>query len=234
MFVPMLLLTMGLFWFLNKDAADGPSVPRPWLHYLQAIRYGDSLWFSFFYAVTFGGYISLTASLVLYFHNRFQMPPTVAGELTALCIVGGALFRPAGGWLADRYGGIRTLQVSFIMVATAMVVLPLSISTVSMSVIALFIAMSGLGIGNGAIFQLIPLRFPRRMGVVTGLVGTAGGLGGFSLVWGFGLFQEWSGGHESGFVVLAALSGVALMGLWSVKRKWRTTWGAPFRTRGRV
>ena len=234
MCIPPVLLIMGLFWFLNRHETSERSASHPWPHYLQAIRYGDSLWFAFFYAVTFGGFISLTASLVLYFHSHFQMTPTLAGELTALCIVGGALFRPVGGWAADRFGGIRTLQTAFSLLALTMLVLALGSTTMDRAMMALFIAMSGLGIGNGAIFQLIPLRFPRRMGVVTGLVGTAGGLGGFALVWGFGLFHTWSGHYGPGFLILAALAGVALMGLWSVRKQWRTTWGSPSRTRGRV
>lgn len=234
LFVPPVLLAMGLFWMVSQEEIDRPATPRPWNHYLQAIRYGDSLWFSLFYAITFGGFISLTASLVLYFHHQFQMAPTLAGEMTALCIVGGALFRPIGGWMADRFGGIRTLQIAFVLVTLAMLLLAMGDESPPIALLTLFVAMSGLGAGNGAIFQLIPLRFPRRMGVVTGLVGSAGGLGGFALVWGFGVLQEWHGGYTGGFVVLAALSGVALGGLWSVKRRWRTTWGAPFRTRGRV
>lgn len=232
--IPLVLLTMGLFWILNKKERTERPTLRPWSHYLQAIRYSDSVWFSFFYAVTFGGFISLTASLVLFFHTQLQMTPSQAGELTALSIVGGALFRPIGGWMADRFGGIRTLQISFSLVAVSMILLAMSETILFLIVIALFTAMSGLGAGNGAIFQLIPLRFPRRMGIVTGLVGSVGGVGGFLLVWGFGLFQETTGNYKSGFVLLAGLCVLALFGLWSVKKQWRTTWGSPSRTRGRV
>lgn len=234
LFIPLVLLTMVLFLLLNKEKYQHSSKSRSWIQTIQALRYRDSAWFSFFYAVTFGGYIGLTASLILFFHAQFQISPTMAGELTAATIVGGALCRPVGGWMADRYGGIRTLQTTFVMVAGSMTILVLNESTIILAFAALFVGMSGLGAGNGAIFQLIPLRFPRQMGVVTGLVGTAGGIGGFLLVWGFGLFREWTGEHGSGFMVLAILSFIALLGLWSVKRKWRTTWGAPTQTRGRV
>lgn len=227
-------LTMVAFLILTRTASEPQTEPRHWAHYLQALRYGDSLWFAFFYAVTFGGFIGLVSSLVLFFYSQFQMTPTEAGELTAACILGGAFFRPVGGWMADRFGGIRTLQISFSLVAAAMILLAVSKAMVYPTFAALFAAMSGLGTGNGALFQLIPLRFPRRMGVITGLVGTAGGLGGFLLIWSLGSLHQWTEEHTAGFLALAVLSAVALVGLWSVKRQWRTTWGAPNRTRGRV
>ena len=228
------ILTLGLFWRLNRNETDTKPIPYAWSHYLQALRYADSSWFALFYAVTFGGFISLTASLVTFFHNQYQLTPAAAGGMTAACIVGGTLFRPVGGFLADRFGGIRTLQLTFIVVVVAMPLLALGTNIQSLAFFAIFVAMSALGTGNGAIFQLIPLRFPRRMGVVTGLVGTAGGLGGFLLAWGYGLFRDWTGGYETGFMVVAGLSMLALLGLWSVKRRWRTTWGAPSRTQARV
>ena len=228
------ILTMMLFWGLNRNETDTKPLPSAWRHYFQVLRYADSRWFALFYAVTFGGFISLTASLVTFFHSQYQLTPTTAGGMTAACIVGGTLFRPLGGFLADRFGGIRTLQLTFVVVVLAMPLLAMGMNIPSLAFFAVFAAMSALGTGNGAIFQLIPLRFPRRMGAMTGLVGTAGGLGGFLLVWGYGLFRDWTGGYQTGFMVLAGLSLLALLGLLSIKRRWRTTWGMPSRTQARV
>ena len=83
-----------------------------------------------------------------------------------------------------------------------------------------------LGMGNGAVFQLVPQRFRREMGVITGLVGAAGGIGGFFLAKALGWSMGMTGDFASGFWLFAALAVVGLIGLASVKTRWRTTWGA--------
>jgi NNP family nitrate/nitrite transporter-like MFS transporter len=89
-----------------------------------------------------------------------------------------------------------------------------------------FAVMATLGVGNGAVFQLVPQRFRHEIGVMTGLVGFGGGVGGFYLASSLGLAKQWTGSMSTGFLVFAALALLALVGLTSVKRRWRTTWGA--------
>ena len=228
------LAALAVYFVMAKETPDRP--PKQTLsQYLLVLKYGDTLWFSFFYAVTFGGFVSFASSLVVYFHDQFQVSPVTAGVLLAVCILFGTLFRPVGGWLADRFGGIRTLQITFGVVAASLLLLSVGPqAVVALSMACILAAMTALGMGNGALFQLIPLRFYRQMGVVTGLVGTAGGLGGFLLTLGFGLLREETGQYQTGFFLYAALSVIALAGLWSVKRRWRTTWGAPHITSAKV
>jgi NNP family nitrate/nitrite transporter-like MFS transporter len=88
------------------------------------------------------------------------------------------------------------------------------------------LGMLALGMGNGAVFQLVPQRFRREIGVMTGLVGMTGGVGGFWLASSLGLSKQISGSYAAGFLVFAALAVVALLGLSSVKHRWRATWGA--------
>jgi NNP family nitrate/nitrite transporter-like MFS transporter len=88
------------------------------------------------------------------------------------------------------------------------------------------LAMLALGMGNGAVFQLVPQRFGREIGVMTGLVGMTGGVGGFWLASSLGLSKQVSGSYAAGFLVFAALAVAALLGLSGVKRRWRATWGA--------
>ncbi|MEO5334976.1 MAG: MFS transporter [Magnetococcus sp. YQC-5] len=228
------LLAMVVFWWLGEDHHLPPRTERTHVSGWQVLRYPESLWFSWFYAVTFGGFIGLTTSLVLFFHTQFQIEPATAGAMTACCVLGGALFRPVGGHLADRFGGIRTLQSAFLATIAAMALLVLMGQQPLFAWLGLLIAMSALGLGNGALFQLIPLRFPRRMGTVAGLVGTAGGIGGFLLAWGLGVLKQNTGEFKIGFLVLGALALLGLTGLVIVKQRWRTTWGAPSQTRGRV
>jgi MFS transporter, NNP family, nitrate/nitrite transporter len=224
--IPVAIVLLVYQW-LVKESGNRPA-PQRWSHYFYVLRYSDTLWFCFFYAVTFGGFISLSSSLVMYFYEHFQLTPSMAGTLTAFCILGGAIFRPLGGWLADRLGGIFTLKMTFLGVALSLFLLGLVIAMpLGIASATLLLTMILLGIGNGAVFQLLPLRFFRQMGVITGLVGTAGGLSGFFLAASFGWLRQETGQYHSGFLLYACLSLLAFIGLWTVKQRWRTTWGAP-------
>jgi NNP family nitrate/nitrite transporter-like MFS transporter len=88
------------------------------------------------------------------------------------------------------------------------------------------LAMGTLGFGNGAVFQLVPQRFRKEIGVMTGLVGMAGGAGGFYLAASLGYIKGQTGSYQLGLLIFAGLSFVALVGLTVVKQRWRTTWGA--------
>jgi NNP family nitrate/nitrite transporter-like MFS transporter len=105
--------------------------------------------------------------------------------------------------------------------------LPTAISAVGVFIVA----MLALGMANGAVFQLVPQRFREEIGVMTGLVGMAGGVGGFYLASSLGFAKQFSGQYSSGFFIFGGLSLVALVGLSSVKRRWRTTWGAVVQAR---
>jgi NNP family nitrate/nitrite transporter-like MFS transporter len=83
-----------------------------------------------------------------------------------------------------------------------------------------------LGMGNGSVFQLIPLRFRNEIGAMTGLVGCAGGVGGYFLARTLGLSKGFTGGFSAGFLFFAALAFLGFLGLALVKSRWRTTWGA--------
>jgi NNP family nitrate/nitrite transporter-like MFS transporter len=88
--------------------------------------------------------------------------------------------------------------------------------------------------GNGAVFQLVPQRFRNEIGVMTGLVGMAGGLGGFYLASSLGYSRQFTGNYQAGLLIFAALALFALTGLTAVKGRWRTTWGAAHMTTARV
>jgi NNP family nitrate/nitrite transporter-like MFS transporter len=99
--------------------------------------------------------------------------------------------------------------------------------TISLFAVLLFSAgVLALGMGNGAVFQLIPQRFRQEIGVMTGLVGCAGGIGGFFLARALGASQGATGALTAGFLFFSILALVGLVGLVSVRHRWRTTWGA--------
>jgi len=179
-----------------------------------------------FYGVTFGGFIGLSSSLSIYFTDQFGLTTVVAGYCTAGCVFAGSLVRPMGGALADRIGGIKTLSFVYMAAAAALVAISTGPSSLIVSLGFFVAAMLALGVGNGAVFQLVPQRFRAEIGVMTGLVGFAGGIGGFYLASSLGLAKQVTGVYQSGFLIFAALALLALFGLTMVKRKWRTTWGA--------
>ena len=203
----------------------------------------DSRWFMFFYFITFGGFVGLGNALPLYFTVQYHVSGVAAGALVALIVAFGSCFRPVGGLIADRIGGIKTLTILFGVVACAyfaVAVLPegplaptpagwtlVSLPGTAWLAVLLFSAGAlALGMGNGSVFQLIPQRFRNEIGVMTGLVGCAGGIGGFFLARTLGISKAATGGFGAGFLFFSALALLGLFGLAMVKSRWRTTWGA--------
>jgi NNP family nitrate/nitrite transporter-like MFS transporter len=219
-----LAIVFVLYMIMAKDA-PGQPVPKSLGAYLEPLRTADAWWLMAFYSVTFGGFVGLAASLPIYFTDRFGLTPITAGYCTAACVFAGSLVRPIGGALADAIGGCKAL--SFVFVGAAVALAGVSMASTVESALALFVlAMLALGVGNGSVFQLVPQRFSTEIGVMTGLVGFAGGIGGFYLASSLGIAKQLTGSFSSGFLIFAGLSALAFVGLASVKGKWRASWSA--------
>ena len=190
----------------------------------------DAHWFCFFYTISFGGFVGLATAFAIYFSDQFHLKPVHAGEMAAFCTLIGALGRPYGGALADKLGGIRSLSVFYSVAAVAMIVAAL-FDNLWICGGAFFVASGAFGMCNGSVFQLLPQRFARDISLMTGLVGCGGGIGGFVLGRLFGLSREYTGSYTSGIFFFASLALVALAGLFLVKKRWRTTWGASAQAR---
>ncbi len=152
----------------------------------------------FFYSVTFGGSLGLASTLPGYFHDQYAFDPVKAGYHTAACVFAGSLMRPLGGALADRIGGIRSLLVMYTVAAICIAAVGFNLPSASAALALFVIAMLSLGAGNGAVFQLVPQRFRREIGVMTGLIGMAGGIGGFCLTAGLGAIKQHTGDYQLG------------------------------------
>ena len=244
-----LLIVFVLYSWMAKDAPDKRAAVTL-ANYGAVLKDVDTWWFMFFYSITFGGFVGLGNALPLYFTHWYHTSGVAAGMMVAIIVFAGSMFRPVGGWLADRIGGIRALQILFSLVAVAYLTIAFLpegpapaasvISTAKvagwglmelpavawMAVLVFFVGAMALGMGNGSVFQLVPLRFRHEIGVMTGLVGAAGGIGGFFLAKSLGWSKGMTGGFAAGFWIFAGLALLGLFGLVSVKKRWRTTWGA--------
>ncbi len=220
-----LAVAFAVYVVFAKDAPN-PGAPKTLAQYLAILRTGDAWWFMFFYAVTFGGFSGLASSLSIYFNAEYGLSPVVAGYFTAACVFAGSLMRPVGGAIADRIGGIRALSILYVITAVVLVAVSVRPPRAWMALLLFVIGMLSLGTGNGAVFQLVPQRFRREIGIMTGLVGMTGGIGGFYLASSLGLSKQITGSYGSGLLVFAVLAAAAVIGLTIIKSRWRTTWGA--------
>jgi len=231
------LIPMGLaltvYLLFAKDAPSAPP-PKSLPEYLNVLKDKDAWWFMFFYGVTFGGFSGLASSLSIYFNGQYGLSPVLAGYFTAACVFAGSMVRPVGGRLADRIGGIRTLSVMYALAALFLFVASAGLPSAWAAVAVFVLAMLALGAGNGAVFQLVPQRFRREIGVMTGLVGMAGGIGGFYLASSLGYSKQLTGSYQAGLAIFASLAVVALLGLSAIKTRWRTTWGSAALTAAKI
>lgn len=228
-----LVLTLAIFAIAARNAPNRPA-PKALGDYLKALGDRDSWWFMFFYSVTFGGFLGLASTLPGYFHDQYGLEPVTAGYYTAACVFAGSLMRPIGGAFADRIGGIRTLLVVYTLASLCIAAVGFHLGSVFAALALFVIAMLSLGAGNGAVFQLVPQRFHKEIGVMTGLIGMAGGIGGFCLTAGLGAIKQHTGDYQLGLWLFASLGLLAWIGLYGVKLRWRTTWGSAALTAARV
>jgi NNP family nitrate/nitrite transporter-like MFS transporter len=228
-----LVLTLVIYMAIAKDAPSSPA-PKPLSGYLKVLKDRDAWWFMFFYSVTFGGFVGLASSLTIYFNDQYGVPAVTAGFMTAVCVFAGSMVRPLGGMVADRVGGIRSLTLMYVIAAAFLGIVSFGLPNVYLAVAAFVCAMLALGMGNGAVFQLVPQRFRSEIGVMTGLVGMAGGIGGFYLASSLGYSKQFTDSYAAGLLIFGALALAALAGLTGVKTRWRTTWGAPTMTVAKI
>lgn len=191
---------------------------------LPSLRDADLRWMCLFYMITFGGYVGLSSFLPLFLRDSYGVTPIHAGFITGGLAFLGSASRPVGGIVADRLGGARMLSVLMVPIAGAYAfeatapALPVMVATLAVSMMCL-------GLGNGAVFQIVPQRFSRNIGAVTGLVGAVGGLGGFLLPTTLGTVRQHTGSFALGFFALAVVASgaaLALRILLSPRGKWAT------------
>ncbi len=204
------LATLALVAFLAEDRPTHTE-PKKLADYAGVLKIAATGWFCFFYAITFGGFVGLVSFLSIFFRDQYALTNLHAGAFATLCALTGSMLRPLGGYLSDRFGGIRVLTWLYLGIAATM---------------------AGVGMGNGAVFQLLAQRFPGEIGVITGLVGAAGGLGGFVLPNALGSLRQLTQSYGDGFLAFALVGALGAGALFFVGRTWEGTltgerWGPP-------
>jgi MFS transporter, NNP family, nitrate/nitrite transporter len=215
-----LLGTLALFLVFAKESPDQPA-QRLLTDYADVLKLSDTWWFCFFYAISFGGFVGLASFLNVFFLSQYGLSNIEAGRFATLCVIAGSGLRPLGGYLADRFGGVRVLIGLYLIVAMTMLGMA-TLPPLSTGTFLLFAVMTALGMGNGCVFQIVPQRFPREIGVVTGIVGAAGGLGGFVLPNVLGVLKQTTGSFGGGFLAFALAGGLGgALTLAYVSRGWQ-------------
>ena len=184
----------------------------------------DGWAFSLIYAVTFGGFIGLASFLPSYFFDQFHVSKVEAGQLTMLAAFMGAAVRIFGGWLSDHWGGVNTLTAVLAIVAVTLVLCGMATASLPMTVILLIVCFAALGAGNGATFQLVPLRWPTTTAVAGSMIGEIGALGGGFITNALGLSKQFTGSYASGFYAFAACTVLVLGMLRFMQIRWTRPW----------
>jgi NNP family nitrate/nitrite transporter-like MFS transporter len=223
MLIPV-LGTAGVFFWLVQPTPTQKHLKKESQTYLaflsQGLQHKSMFWLCGLYGVTFGGFVGLSSYLPIFFHDQFHMDMVTAGSLTAFAAMAGSVARPLGGFLADRFGGLELLQGLFLVVMILCVAFG-QFSAIAWALTIVFGIMLCLGFGNGVVFQVVSCRFQGMMGTAAGLIGAAGGLGGFLLPTGFGWLKDVTGTFSSGFLALGCVSALAAVSVMIVQRSTR-------------
>jgi len=201
----ILSATFGVLFLVLARNAPVQTTSKPFGAYVAILKREPLAWLlSLFYFLTFGGFVALGIYLPTLLKDIFSLTPTDAGARVAGFVILATIMRPVGGWLADRYGGVQVLLLVF--AGIAIVSLGLTSSSMLIFTLGALGTAAALGLGNGAVFKLVPEYFPRETGTVTGLVGACGGLGGFFPPLLLGVISSQTGSYTLGFVFLSAFA----------------------------
>lgn len=216
-----MLLPLTVMIFFAKEPAD---VERQSLaSHTQCLWEKDGWAFNMIYVITFGGFIGLATFLPSFYFMQFHISKVEAGTLTVLAAFTGSATRVVGGWLADRFGGVRTLAVVFVVVIAGLCALVTSPALLATTLLCM-VCFAALGAGNGATFQLVPLRWPLTTAVAGGMIGEVGALGGSILPNLLGQSKQHTGSYAMGFMVYAGLACLVLVMMLSIARSWTRSW----------
>lgn len=217
MLAPMLVMVIF--------AKEPPDIEHQTFRQHIACLFEKDGWaFSLIYVITFGGFIGLASFLPTYFYDQFKVTKVEAGQLTMLAALMGSAVRVVGGYISDRIGGINTLSFVLVIVAVCLVLCGLSGTSLTLTTLLFMVCFAALGAGNGALFQLVPLRWPLATAVAGSMIGEIGALGGGFIPNAMGMSKQYLGSYFWGFASFAVLALAMLAMLRVMQIRWTRTW----------
>jgi NNP family nitrate/nitrite transporter-like MFS transporter len=219
--IPM-VIAMVLLQIFAKEPPDREE--KKLKDYLKILVDKDAWIFNLVYSVTFGGFIGLASFLPTLFHDHYHIPKQSVGIYVTVGVIAASGLRVFGGWLSDHLGGIRVLYLLCGIILGGVLLASTMPSSPWMMASLIALAMGAMGAGNGAVFQLVPLRFRDTTAVAGSLIGEIGALAGGFLPNAMGLGMKYTGSFTPGFLAGAGLSVLSLIALALVTRRWTSTW----------
>ncbi len=178
------------------------------------------------YSITFGGFVGMSSYVSLLLTTQYELPKVDAGMIMAALSLTGAMVRPIGGFLADRFSGVKVLLVLLLAIALCNIGFAALMPPLTGAVVLLSMLYLCFGLGNGATFQLVPHRWKGKTGLMTGIIGAAGGIGGFYLPVVMSIAKESTGSYQPGFTTFGILAALAFGLVVVLHRQW-LVWAAP-------
>jgi NNP family nitrate/nitrite transporter-like MFS transporter len=218
----MLLPMLAMIVFAKEPPDVAPHAPLR--EHVACLFEKDGWAFSVIYAITFGGFIGLTTFLPSYYHDQFGVSKVQAGQLSMLAAFMGAAVRVFGGWISDHWGGVNTLTAVLATVSVTLVLCGLAGNSLVATTLLFMLCFAALGAGNGALFQLVPLRWPLATAVAGSMIGEVGALGGGLVPNAMGLSKQYTGTYLWGFVLFALATVLVLLMLRTLQIRWTRTW----------
>ena len=217
----MMLLPLIVMIVLAKEPPDIEH--QSLAGHLKCLWELDGWVFNMIYIITFGGFLGLATFLPSFYYSQFHVTKVQAGSLTVLATLTGSLTRVVGGWLADRIGGLWTLDIVFV-IAIAGIIGLMQAPPLLATTLLFMLCFAALGAGNGATFQLVPLRWPTTTAVAGGMIGEIGALGGSILPNLLGQSRQHTGSYSTGFLVYAGIATIVFLVMQTFSRMWTKKW----------
>lgn len=216
------IVVLVLMWFFAKEPPD--KMERKSLgSYLKVLTEKDIWVFNILYWVTFGGYVGFSSFMPTFMADQYGFSKVSAGQVMIVIGFTASAVRVLGGWFSDRVGGIHVLTGIYILILVGAVGASL-LPPLSWFFLFLILMAGGMGIGNGSVFQLLPLRFPHAKAITSGVVGEFGALGGAFIPIVMSYSMNTAGNYSGGFIIYGLTSLVALGVLLIVQRRWTRSW----------
>ncbi len=217
MVLPMIVMAV-----LAKEPPDREH--QTFREHIACLFEKDGWAFSLIYVITFGGFIGLANFLPSYFYDQFKVTKIEAGQLTMLATLMGSATRVVGGYVSDRWGGINALTGVLVLVCTTLVICGTMGQNLTATTLLFMLCFAALGAGNGALFQLVPLRWPLTTAVAGSMIGELGALGGGFIPNAMGLSKQHYGTYFYGFLAFAILGVGVLLMMRVMQIRWTRTW----------